>query len=70
MTNNASGAGMGTSGFVGQIMTFEAMGFSLSVFLMIFILHLVAPMLISLAISEWFRKKGWIKPGDMKIEFK
>lgn len=70
LVNNASGAGMGTSGFVGQIMTFEAMGFSIQVLLYILILHIAAPALISLAISEFFRKKGWIQPGDMKIEYK
>src|SRR5699024_12810021 len=31
MTNNAAGAGMGTSGFVGQIMAFETMGFNFHV---------------------------------------
>lgn len=69
LTNNASGAGMGTSGFVGQIMTFESMGFSMEVFWSILFLHMVAPAVISLLISEWFRKKGWIKPGDMKITY-
>lgn len=67
LTSNASGAGMGTSGFVGQIMTFESMGFSADVFWSVLILHFIAPALISLVIAEWFRKKGWIKPGDMKI---
>ncbi|MDL4839386.1 PTS transporter subunit IIC [Aquibacillus rhizosphaerae] len=69
MTNNALGAGMGTAGFVGQIMTFEAMGFSLNIFLIILLLHIVGPAIISLVVSEWFRKKGWIKPGDMKISY-
>lgn len=69
LTNNASGAGMGTSGLVGQIMTFESMGFSMNVFWSILILHIIAPAIISLGISEWFRAKGWIKPGDMKITY-
>jgi len=69
LENNASGAGMGTSGFVGQIMTFETMGFSWDVFWGIVVLHIIAPALISLLISEWFRKKGWITYGDMKIAF-
>ncbi|PAV30555.1 PTS sugar transporter subunit IIC [Virgibacillus profundi] len=69
LTNNASGAGMGTSGLVGQIMTFESMGFSMNVFWSILILHFIAPAVISLAFAEWFRKKGWIKPGDMKISY-
>jgi len=70
MTNNASGAGMGTSGFVGQIMTFESMGFSANVLLSIIVFHILAPAAISLFFSEIFRKKGWIQPGDMKIEYK
>lgn len=69
LTNNASGAGMGTSGFVGQIMTFESMGFSMRIFWCVLILHVIAPAIISLSLSEWFRKKGWIKDGDMKIEY-
>ncbi|QFT90237.1 hypothetical protein FIU87_16355 [Bacillus sp. THAF10] len=67
MTNVKEGAGMGTSGFVGQIMTFAAMGFSVSVLLKILLLHIVGPAVVSLAISEWLRKKSLIKAGDMKI---
>lgn len=69
LTNNSSGAGMGTSGLVGQIMTFESMGFSMGIFWSVVILHFIAPALISLVVSEWFRKKGWIKLGDMKIDY-
>ena len=69
LENNALGAGMGTSGFVGQIMTFETMGFSMNVLWSMLILHIIAPALISWLIAEWFRKKGWIKPGDMKIVY-
>ena len=69
LENNALGAGMGTSGFVGQIMTFETMGFSMNILWSMLILHIIAPALISWLIAEWFRKKGWIKPGDMKIVY-
>lgn len=69
LTNNASGAGMGTSGLVGQIMAFESMGFSMSVFWSILILHFISPAIISYGVSEWFRKKEWILPGDMKINY-
>jgi len=68
MLNNAEGAGMGTSGLVGQIMTFEAMGFSFQVLFFILILHIIGPAIISLVISEYMRKKGWIKAGDMLIQ--
>ncbi|MBM7554925.1 PTS transporter subunit IIC [Thalassobacillus pellis] len=69
MVNNPMGAGMGTSGLVGQIMTFESMGFSWDIFLIILFLHIIAPAIISFVIAEWFRRKGWIRPGDMKINY-
>jgi uncharacterized protein len=68
MENNAAGAGMGTSGFVGQIMTISTMGFSSSTILLIISMHIIAPAIISLVLSEWMRKRGFIKQGDMKIE--
>jgi uncharacterized protein len=68
LTNNAAGAGMGTAGLVGQIMTLTTNGFSVMIFLQIFVLHFVGPALISLVLSEWMRKKGWIKYGDMRID--
>lgn len=68
MENNPEGAGMGTSGFVGQIMTVNTMGTGLEVWAGIGILHFAAPAILSLLISEWMRKKGWIKQGDMLID--
>lgn len=67
MANNAAGAGMGTSGIVGPIMTFETMGFTGEVFLKVIILYFIAPAVISLAISELMRKLNWIKPGQMLL---
>lgn len=68
MTNNSSGAGMGTSGLVGPIMTFTDMGFSSNVLIAVILLQFVGPAIISLLISEWMRKRGFIRLGDMKIE--
>lgn len=68
LTNNAAGAGMGTSGLVGPIMTITDMGFSMDVLLKMIILYFVAPAVISLIASEWMRKVGWIKPGQMLIQ--
>ncbi|RXI98595.1 PTS sugar transporter subunit IIC [Anaerobacillus alkaliphilus] len=68
MVNNPAGAGMGTSGFVGQIMTFTVMGFTGDVFMKVFLLHFVGPAVISLILSEILRKVGLIKFGDMKID--
>lgn len=68
MTNVPEGAGMGTSGIVGQFGTVAAMGFSGAVIMKILILHVIAPAVVTLAISEFMRKKGWIKFGDMKLD--
>ncbi|ASV68649.1 PTS sugar transporter subunit IIC [Cytobacillus sp. FSL W7-1323] len=68
MESIAAGAGMGTSGLVGQIMTFTTMGFNLTVLLKVIVIHFIGPAIISLIISEYMRKKGWIKFGDMKLD--
>jgi uncharacterized membrane protein len=69
LVSNPAGAGMGTAGFVGQIMTFTSMGFSWEIFFVILFLHIIGPALISILLSEWMRRQGWIKPGDMRIEY-
>lgn len=71
MKNNAYGGGMGTSGFVGQLMTWDTMSGSevpAILFGKIVILHIILPAILTLAISEYMRKKGWIKFGDMRLE--
>lgn len=71
MTNNATGSGMGTAGLVGQITTFQTMvaeGVAPAVVLLeIMLLHFILPAVLSLAISEFMRKKKWIADGDMKL---
>lgn len=69
MANNTAGAGMGTSGLVGQIMAFETMGFTMQVFWAVLILHIIAPAFISFLFTVFFKKLGWIKLGDMKISY-
>lgn len=66
MQNNAIGAGMGTSGLVGQIATIEVMGSK--ALLPIIILHFLLPAIITYFISEYMRKKGFIKDGDMLLQ--
>lgn len=71
MTNNATGSGMGTAGLVGQITTYQTMTAEASpaiVLVKIILLHFVFPAVLALGISEFMRKKEWIKPGDMKLE--
>lgn len=71
MTNNATGSGMGTAGLVGQITTFQTMvteGVAPGVVLVeILLLHFIFPAVLSWGISEFMRKKNWIKDGDMKL---
>lgn len=59
------GAGMGTSGLVGQFATYSVMGSKALIPMLI--LHIAIPAVLTLAISELLRKISWIKAGDMKI---
>jgi len=68
MENIAEGAGMGTSGLVGQFGTFTAMGFTWGVLVQVVVVHFIIPAVVCFGISEFMRKKGWIKFGDMKLE--
>ncbi len=72
MVSTPVGSGMGSAGFVGQISAYTAMvengssqGMAL---LLIIVMHFVLPAIISLAVSEFMRKKKWIKFGDMKLD--
>lgn len=67
MENTPEGAGMGTSGFVGQIFTFTSMGFSWEVMAYIAILHFVGPAILVYLASNFLRRKGLIKQGDMLL---
>ena len=66
MTNTPPGAGMGTSGLVGVFDLFNYTSGALGV-VGIILLMIVLPALLNLVISEFMRKKGWIKKGDMKL---
>lgn len=68
MTNIAVGAGMGTCGFVGQIGTFTAMGFSFDVLWKVILLHIVLPGVLAFLIDKGMRKLGLIKDGDYKLD--
>ena len=72
MTNNATGSGMGTAGLVGQIMTWQTMIQTESaqmVLIKMVLIQIVLPAVVTLGVSEFMRKKDWIKMGDMKLEF-
>ena len=65
MENNKIGAGMGTSGLVGQFTTFEVMGEKSLIPMLL--LYFIFPAVIALLVSGIMRKTGLIKQGDMKI---
>ena len=71
MTNNALGAGMGTSGLVGPLATFatmtEAGAAAGPLTIKIICLYFLAPALICLGIHMLMKKAGWVKAGDMKL---
>lgn len=72
MTSNATGSGMGTAGLVGQIMTWQTMIQTepgMVVLIKILLIQIILPAVVTLGISEFMRKKQWIKFGDMKLEF-
>lgn len=71
MENSPLGSGMGTSGLVGQIETYNTMKGSYSnsnLFLIMLLLHLILPAIISLLIYIPMKKKGIIKDGDLKLK--
>ena len=71
MENIPTGAGMGTSGLVGQISTWQAMyngENGLSLIIKILLLHFILPAIITLIVSEFMRKKNLIKLNDLKLD--
>jgi uncharacterized protein len=61
------GAGMGTSGLVGQLQTYEAMGNTVNTWLTIGLVQIIFPVVIVLLLDLLFRKLKWYKKGDLKI---
>ena len=72
MENIAIGAGMGTSGLVGQFTTYATMNGlgrgGLQMILIIIGTHILAHLVLTAIIYEFMKKKDWIRPGDLKIE--
>ena len=71
MTSNATGSGMGTAGLVGQIMTWQTMiqtEAASIVMIKILLIQIILPAVVTLVISEFMRKRQWIRFGDTKLE--
>lgn len=62
---NSLGAGMGTSGFVGQLQTVYVMG--VSALWKIILVQVVIPIIISWLVWKVLQKKRWINHGDMAL---
>ncbi len=67
MQNLPEGAGMGSSGLVGQISTFAAMGTGIDVWIGIALFHFILPGLLTGVIAAILKRQGWIHDGDMRI---
>lgn len=65
MENNSAGAGMGTSGLVGQFNAIAVMG--IESWPQVLIMHVILPAILSLLFSSYMRRKGWIKENDMLL---
>ena len=61
------GAGMGTSGFVGLIDTFDVMNYDPLAIVEVIGICVVAPIILVFGLDLLFRKIGWIKKGDLTI---
>ena len=70
MTNTPSGAGMGTSGLVGQFGAFSAMsesfGSTKSIVLIV-VMHFIAPAVLSLIFHYIFKKTGLVKDEYLSL---
>ncbi len=63
----SAGGGMGTSGLVGVFDLFEKTSGALG-YVGIILLMFVLPALLNWVMSEFMRKKGWLKENDMKLD--
>lgn len=70
MTNTSTGAGMGTSGLVGQFEAFSAMLPANGVFrttVSVVVMHFLLPAIVTLAFDWAFCRLGWVRKGDMRL---
>ncbi len=65
MQSTPTGAGMGTSGLVGQVATYSVMGENSLIG--ISILHIIVPAIVSIGVTSYLRSIRKINSGDMKL---
>ena len=61
-------AGMGTCGMVGPIGVITSTEWSAKMWIGLALVCIVLPAILAFAFNELFRKLGWIKTGDMKLD--
>ncbi len=70
MSNTPTGAGMGTSGLVGQFGAWAAMSATTPPGILvgeIALIHFILPIVLTLLFAAVFRKINWIRPGDLTL---
>lgn len=70
MTNTPTGAGMGTSGLVGQFGAVDAMGGTVPTYILIIeivLMHFILPAILSITFHLVFKKLGWVKDEYLKL---
>lgn len=67
MESKASGAGMGTSGLVGQFAMMEVMGHTPSVLFKIFLMHFLLPAILTYICYAFMKSRKWILAGDLTL---
>lgn len=68
LENIPAGSGMGTCGLVGPIGIYTAMGGGLRMWAGIFLVCFLLPAVLTPVFGHIFRKIGWIKEGDLKLD--
>ncbi len=71
MESNSIGAGMGTSGLVGQFGAYAAMGDAMPLYeflLKVGVMHFLLPAVLSWGICMGLYRIGWIKSGDLTLK--
>lgn len=71
LQNVPAGAGMGTSGLVGPLLTWQTMSGTTSPVMLgvaVALVYFILPAVLTLLFAMPLRAKGWIKDGDLKLE--
>lgn len=67
LENIPAGSGMGASGLVGPFGALSTMGYTPVIIAQVLFVFFILPSVVGTVIAIFMRKKGWIKPGDMKL---